>query len=64
MVDSRVEWRRGEETVVKEGTFEDSMDEEIEGVPDEENAQTAWGGLGQDFAREPVGSIEDHKNGE
>lgn len=44
-MDSGVEWRRGKETIVEEGTFEDGMDEEIEGVPDEEDAQAAGSGV-------------------
>lgn len=33
-----IEGRGGEEAVVEEGSFEEGVDEEIEGVPDEEDA--------------------------
>lgn len=45
-----VEGRRGEEAVVEEGPFEDGVDEEVEGVPDEEDAE-AWGGGGREGAQ-------------
>ena len=63
-MNSWIERRGCEETVVKEGTFEDGVDEEIEGVPDEEDAEAA-GCVGcQDLAGEGVGGIEDHEDGE
>lgn len=40
---SGVVWLEGEKSVVEEGTFEDSVDEEVEGVPDEEDALAAGG---------------------
>ena len=33
-----------EETIVKKGTFEQSVNKEIEGVPNEEDAQAAGSG--------------------
>ena len=60
---SRIEGRRGKEAVVKEGTFEDGVDEEIEGVPDEKDAETAGSGGCKDLAGEAVGGVEDHEDG-
>lgn len=39
MVYGGIEGGGGEETVVEEGTFEDGVDEEVEEVPDEEDAE-------------------------
>ncbi len=64
MVHRRVEGSRGEETVVEEGAFEYGMNEEVEGVPDEEDAKTERCSLGEDAAGETVGGIEDHQHGE
>jgi hypothetical protein len=63
VVGGRIEGRRGKETVVEEGTFEDGVDEEIEGVPDEKDAETAGGGGREDLAGETVGGVEDHEDG-
>ena len=51
MVDCGVEGSRGEEAVVEEGAFEDGVDEEVEGVPDEEDARRV-GVLGERTRRE------------
>ena len=64
MVDGGVEGRGGEETVVEEGAFEDGVDQEIEGVPDEEDAETAGGAGCEDLSGEGVGGVEDHEDGE
>jgi len=39
VVHSWVEGGGGEEAIVEKGAFEDEVDEEVEGVPDEEDAQ-------------------------
>ena len=64
MVGSRVERHGGEEAVVEERAFEEGVDEEIEGVPDEKDSQSARGGGVEDLAGETVGGIEDHENGQ
>lgn len=40
------EGQEGEETVVEVGAFEDEVDEGVEGVPDEEEADFFGGGVG------------------
>lgn len=42
-MDRRIKGLGCEETIVEVGSFEDSMDQEIEGVPDEKDAETRGG---------------------
>lgn len=63
MVSRGVVGRGSEEAVVEERAFEDCMDEEIEGVPDEEDSQAA-GGSGMEGAfGEEIGGIEEYDDG-
>lgn len=48
----RVKGNGSGEIIVQEGSFEDEVDEGVEGVPDEENAETSWGGGREDSKRE------------
>ena len=47
----------GEEAVVQERSFEDGVDEEVEGVPDEENAEAGGGRWGEHVEGEEVGGV-------
>lgn len=64
MVDRGVEGRRGEEAVVQEGAFEDQVDEEVEGVPDEEDSQAQGRVGGEGAPGELVGDEEEGDDGE
>lgn len=63
-VDGRVVGLEGEEDVVEEGALEDEVDEEIEGVPDEEDAEAAGGGCVEDALGELVGAEQKASDGE
>jgi hypothetical protein len=58
MVESGVEGRRGEEAVVEVRAFEDGVDEEVEGMPDEEDAKTRGSVGGENALGEDEGGIE------
>ncbi len=62
MVRGWVEGRGGEEAVVEEGAFKDSVDEEVEGVPDEEDAEALGGCRREDADRQEVGVREEEKD--
>jgi len=63
MVDAGVEGRRGEETVVEKRAFEDGVDEEVEGVPDEEDTEGGWSGFAEHAQGEEVGGVEEEEDG-
>lgn len=64
MVGSRAVGLEGEEDVVEKGAFEDGVDDEVEDVPDEEDAEAPGGGWCEDAEGELVGIGQDDDDGE
>ncbi len=63
-MNSGVEGRGREEAVVEKGAFEDRVDEEVEEVPDEEDAEAGRRAAVQEGEGEEVGGCKDGKDGE
>lgn len=52
--------RGGKEAIVQEGALEDDVNQEVEGVPNEEDTQARWCVLLQGAFGEDVRAIEQH----
>jgi hypothetical protein len=64
MEDGGVVRLEGEERVEEEGAFKDGVDEEVEGVPDEEDAEAAGDGCVEGTEGEMVGTGQEADDGE